>query len=145
MRFEGEVVLFPAPSGGGKTTLASTSVHPVLGDEMIVVDPARGVAQPTVFWGDATCRVVPPHSELPLRAIVALRKGERFALERISTGAAVRLLTTTSLAPIAEVTAAQVTTLVAATVERFPCGVLTWRRDAPPWDELARSLSAMEL
>lgn len=131
----GEAIVFPAPSGGGKSTLAASSPHQVLGDEMIAVNPASGLARPTVFWGDTVCRPA-PCEDVPISALVGLRKGDRFAFAPVSGGEAARLITMSVLTPLGPPTASHVARAVSDASRRFRAGFMTWHIDAPPWDDL---------
>lgn len=75
----GAGILFPAPSGGGKTTLGRKCLRArtgdlVLTDEIAAVWAAPPVVAATPFWG--TFAKPRTAARAPLRRIVFLRKGE---------------------------------------------------------------------
>lgn len=141
IEIDGQLVLFVGPPGGGKSSLAAMSPYPVAGDEMIAVDPVRGIARPTVFWGDTGYRPVDSGSDArTVRAIVLLNKGERFAFEWLNRDRAAEVLAESVHTPSGEPVAPQLQTLTAAALQKFRFGVMTWDRFLSPWEQLVPQL-----
>jgi hypothetical protein len=134
------VVLF-GPSGAGKTTVASTSPHPVLSDELVAVAPGSPFdLVRSGFWGEAPARGRPGRA--PLALLVDLAKGPAFRLTRLGAApAAGRLLASTPV-PLAPPLWSRALATVAAIVERVPVYRMEWSPAEPPWEGLAEVLAA---
>jgi hypothetical protein len=133
----GAVAFFGA-SGAGKTTLASSSPHPVLSDELVV---AR-LGEPPVlfrsgFWGEGSGPPVPP---APLAALVELGKGPRFTLERLRPPEALRRLLEEVALPLGPSLGPPALAVASALIERVPSYRMEWTPSEPPWARLDEAL-----
>jgi hypothetical protein len=136
---EGRGVAFFGPSGAGKTTLAATSPHPVLSDELVAVAAADPFALVrSGFWGEGAGVARDP---APLCALVALDKGPRTVLERLSRQNAVRRVVGSITVPLVPVLWTRALEVLAALVDAVPVYRLEWTPSAAPWAELASALA----
>lgn len=127
-------VAFFGPSGAGKTTLASSSPHPVLSDELVVArlgEPA--VLVRSGFWGEGSG---PPASEAPLAALVELGQGPRFTLERLRPAEALRRLLEEVALPLGPCVGGPALAVAAALVQSVPSYRMEWTPSEPPWARL---------
>lgn len=136
---EGRGVAFFGPSGAGKTTLAATSPHPVLSDELVAV--AAGNPFSLVrsgFWGEGRGAARDP---APLVALVALDKGPHTALERLGRRDAVRRVVGSITVPLVPVLWSRALGVLVALVEALPVYRLEWTPADPPWAAIAEVLA----
>ena len=142
----GRGLAFFGPSGAGKTTLAETSPHPVLSDELVALGPGVAPGPPSLvrsgFWGEGPERGRP--GSAPLAALVALDRGPGFALTRLGPVEAVRGLTAAVPVPLAAPLWSRALAVAAATVTRVPVYRMAWTPAAPPWERLAEALAEGE-
>lgn len=134
------VALF-GPSGAGKTTVASTSPHPVLSDELVAV--TRGRTFDLVrsgFWGEgrATGRV----GKAPLALLVDLARGPRLALERLSPSRASGRVLASVPVPLAAPLWSQALSVAAGLVRAVPVYRMEWTPAEPPWPALEALLAS---
>lgn len=93
-------IAFFGVSGAGKTTLARTSRHAVLTDEMAAVYFRDEVlAAGSGFWGDMD-EVVHPHERRKLLATIELGRGPKLKLERLPATESLRRLLPATLVPL---------------------------------------------
>jgi hypothetical protein len=133
---DGRGLAFFGVSGAGKTTLAETSPHPVLSDELVALgpgDPPRLVR--SGFWGEG--RGPERATGAPLAALVALDRGPSFDLERLGPSDAVRRLVSALPVPLAAPLWSRALAVAAGMVSRVPVYRMAWAPDEPPWDRLA--------
>jgi hypothetical protein len=138
---DGRGLAFFGRSGAGKTTLAATSPHPVLSDELVALGPGD---PPTLvrsgFWGEGRSEDRP--ASAPLAALVALGQGPAFNLQRLPAMEAVRVLSAAVPVPLAAPLWSRALAVVASTVDRVPVYRMEWTPREPPWEHLARELKA---
>jgi len=136
---EGRGVAFFGPSGAGKTTLAATSPHPVLSDELVAVAAGGPFALVrSGFWGEGRGVARGP---APLAALVALDKGPLTSLERLSRHDAVRRIVGSVTVPLVPALWSRALGVLAALVEAVPVYRLEWTPSDPPWPAIGRSLA----
>lgn len=139
----GRGVAFFGPSGAGKTTVAATSPHPVLSDELVAVvagSPFRLVR--SGFWGEGRGgRTVPA----PLALLVDLAKGDALAFTPLDASrAAGRLLASTPV-PLAPPLWSKALGVAARIVAAVPVYRMEWSPAEPPWERLGGMLAEREL
>jgi len=135
---EGRGVAFFGPSGAGKTTLAASSPYPVLSDELVAVAAAAPFSLVrSGFWGEGSGEAA---AAAPLAALVALDKGPRTALERLSFPDAVRRAVGSVTVPLAPPLWAAALRVLGQVATEVPVYRLEWTPDRPPWDEVATAL-----
>jgi len=133
-------VAFFGPSGAGKTTVAGTSPHPVLSDELVTVVAAAPFALVrSGFWGEGRGRG--GVSAAPLAALVDLSRGPRLAFTRLRPFEAVRRLVTSVPVPLAPRLWSAALAVVADLVARVPVYRMEWAPSEPPWERLAHLLA----
>jgi hypothetical protein len=138
---EGGLAFF-GPSGAGKTTLADTSPHPVLSDELVAVAPGE---PPSLvrsgFWGEAG--EGGRSAGAPLVALVSLQQAAAFDLEPLAPIEAMRVLAAAVPVPLAVPLWSQALAVARSLVTRVPVFRMAWVREAPPWDRLADALRSV--
>ena len=136
---DGRGVAFFGPSGVGKTTLAGTSPHPVLSDELVAIGPGE---PPSLvrsgFWGESAGLAGLSHA--PLAALVALDRGPSFTLTRLEAMEAVRALVGSLPVPLATPLWSRALSVAAHAAARIPVYRMTWALSEPPWERLAAIL-----
>jgi hypothetical protein len=135
------VVLF-GPSGAGKTTVASTSPHPVLSDELVAVAPGRPFRLVrSGFWGEgrASGRVGPA----PLALLVDLARGPRLSLERLRPAEATGRFLASVPVPLAPPLWSRVLSVAAELVRAVPVYRMEWTPAEPPWEGLEALLAGL--
>jgi hypothetical protein len=139
---EGGLAFF-GPSGAGKTTLADSSPHPVLSDELVAVAPGE---PPSLvrsgFWGEAG--EGGRSAGAPLVALVSLEQGPAFSLEPLAPMEAMRVLSAAVPVPLAAPLWSRALAVASSLVTRVPVFRMAWARDAPPWQHLALALGPSE-
>ena len=137
---EGRGVVFFGPSGAGKTTVASTSPHPVLSDELVAVAPGSPFdLVRSGFWGEG--QESGRRGPAPLALLVDLAKGPAFSLTRLRPAeAAGRALASTPV-PFAPPLWSRALAVVAELVQRVPVYRMEWAPAEPPWERLASVLA----
>jgi hypothetical protein len=99
---DGNAVLFFGVSGAGKSTLAELLPAPILSDELVAVSKSadRFHACATGFWGTLEgLAAAPPSGSFPIQALVALDRGDDFAIEAIDRRDALRSLIVVAVVP----------------------------------------------
>lgn len=136
----GQGVVFFGPSGAGKSTIAALSPHPVLSDELVVLTGGERLGlRASGFWGSLD-RADAPEGGFPVAALIELRKGEEFALERLPViDAFRRLIGVTMVPPSAPLWSAAAVVLERVT-RSLPVFSMTWSPSRPPWNDIARAL-----
>jgi hypothetical protein len=135
----GQGLAFFGPSGAGKTTLADTSPHPVLSDELVALDPGPPLSLVrSGFWGEG--RGPDGASGAPLGALLALEQGPSFELVRLSAMDAVRHLVGALPVPLAAPLWSRALATASAIVGRVPVYRMAWTPREPPWERLAEGL-----
>lgn len=140
---DGRGLLFAAPSGGGKSTMAKMALragYPVLSDDMVAVERFGGgyevVSLP--FTGDLSRSEI-SGSRVALGALVSLEKGTSETVVPISRAEASALLART--APYVN-RDARLTELLLQRAGEITASIATvrlvFRRDGDVWKELAR-------
>jgi hypothetical protein len=135
----GRGLAFFGPSGAGKTTLADTSPHPVLSDELVALN--RGTPPSLVrsgFWGEG--RGPDGAAEAPLAGLVALEQGASFDLARLSAMDAVRHLVGSLPIPLAPPLWSRALAVASEMVSRVPVYRMAWTPREPPWERLDEAL-----
>ncbi len=118
---DGDAYLFYGVSGAGKSTLAGYLKN-VLSDELVAVQ--RRQARATGFWGTLDSRDAPA-GMYPLRAAIALGRGEGVSLQPITApDARKRLLTVAVVPPHAELWTRAIK--VVDELAHLPAFELTW-------------------
>jgi hypothetical protein len=139
---EGHGLAFFGASGAGKTTLADTSPHPVLSDELVAVGPGNPPhLVRSGFWGEGQGSARSPGA--PLAALVALDRGPSFELEPLSAMNAVRHLVAALPVPLAAPLWSRALAVAGALVLRVPVYRMTWTPRDPPWERLAEALASL--
>jgi hypothetical protein len=137
---DGEAVAFFGASGAGKSTLAGLSPFPVLSDELVAVTPDRPFAlEATGFWGTMG-QGEAPAGTFPLRALVELARGDRFALAPLAPGAALRRLVGVTLVPPGPPLWTAALGVLGELASRVACYRMTWSKEEPPFEGLKKSL-----
>jgi hypothetical protein len=140
---EGEAVAFFGASGAGKSTLAGMSPFPVLSDELVAVTPDRPFAlEATGFWGTMGQGEAPPGT-FPLRALVELAKGDRFALVPLAPREGLRRLLGVTLVPPGPPLWTAALGVLGRLAARVPCYRMTWSKDEPPFEGLKQGLGGV--
>ncbi len=133
---DGAGYLFPAVSGGGKSTLTRTAgPAEALSDELSLVlrDKDGYALAGSPFWGELACRSRPV--EVPLKGIYFLEKGPRPAVRPLPKTQAVRLLLKTLMSFDADPLSAQSLLRGAETLlDRVPFHTLVFSKSRPFWD-----------
>ena len=136
----GQGVVFFGPSGAGKSTIAALSPHPVLSDELVVLTGgARFGLRASGFWGSLD-RADAPAGGFPLAALIELRKGEEFALDRLPAVDAFRRLLGVTMVPPSPPLWAAAAAVLDRVARGAPVFTMTWSPSHPPWNDLARIL-----
>ena len=132
------VVLF-GPSGAGKTTVASTSPHPVLSDELVAVNAASPFdLVRSGFWGEG--RESGRCGPAPLALLVDLAKGPAFRLTRLRPAEAAGRVLASAPVPLAPPLWSRALAVAAELVRRVPVYKMEWTPGEPPWERLAEVL-----
>jgi hypothetical protein len=132
---DGRALAFFGRSGAGKTTLAGTSPHPVLSDELVAVCPGAPFRLArSGYWGMGSGEAVPP---APLAALVELAKSERLSLTRLRPLEAAVRLTGAVPVPAAQPLWSRALAVVARLVAAVPVYRMEWSPAEPPWTRLA--------
>lgn len=144
---DGLGVAFFGPSGAGKSTIAGTSPHPVLSDEMVAIVPAPvvsgrpgsyGVAG-TGFWGTLGQRAAPA-GLFPLAALFELDRGPGTRTERLDSREATRRLIASVLVPPAPPLWAAALSSIGHIARGVPVMRLAWNPAEPPWPAIEAAL-----
>jgi hypothetical protein len=136
----GRGVVFFGPSGAGKTTVASTSPHPVLSDELVAVNPARPFdLVRSGFWGEG--RASGLGGPAPLALLVDLAKGPAFGLTRLRPAEAAGRVLASAPVPLAPPLWSRALAVAAELVRRVPVYRMEWSPAEPPWERLAEVLA----
>ena len=136
---QGRGVVFFGPSGAGKTTVASTSPHPVLSDELVAVNAASPFdLVRSGFWGEG--RESGPCGPAPLGLLVDLAKGPAFRLTRLRPAEAAGRVLASAPVPLAPPLWSRALAVTAELVRRVPVFRMEWTPAEPPWERLAEVL-----
>jgi hypothetical protein len=136
----GQGVVFFGPSGAGKTTVASTSPHPVLSDELVAVNSASPFdLVRSGFWGEG--RESGRAGPAPLALLVDLAKGPAFELTRLRPAEAVGRVLASAPVPLAPPLWSRALAVAAELVKRVPVYRMEWTPAEPPWERLAAALA----
>jgi len=132
----GRGIVFFGPSGAGKTTLAATSPHPVLSDELVAVNRARPFdLVRSGFWGEG--RESGRGGPAPLAMLVDLAKGPALGLTRLRPAQAAGRVLASVPVPRAPPLWSRALAVVAELVQRVPVYRMEWSPAEPPWERLA--------
>jgi hypothetical protein len=142
---DGRADVFFGPSGAGKSTLAGLSAAPLLSDELVAVlpapgDPARFVCAATGVWGTLGSRAA-PRGAFPLRALVQLGRGDRFALQRLEPPAALRALVGVTMIPAADWLWRAGLGALRTLASAIPAYRMEWSPALPPFEALELTLA----
>jgi hypothetical protein len=137
---QGRGIVFFGPSGAGKTTVASTSPHPVLSDELVAVNAARpfDLAR-SGFWGEG--RESGRGGPAPLALLVDLAKGPVLKLTRLRAAEAAGRVLASAPVPLAPPLWSRALAVTAALVQAVPVYRMEWCPAEPPWERLAGVLA----
>jgi hypothetical protein len=136
----GTGVAFFGASGAGKTTVAGTSPHPVLSDELVAVVRARPYdLVRSGFWGEGPPSDAPGGA--PLGALVDLARGPRLSFTRLPPARAVGRILASVPVPHAPSLWRRALAVVADLAAHVPVYRMEWSPVEPPWDALVGILS----
>ncbi len=134
---DGRGAAFFGPSGAGKTTLASSSPHPVMSDELVVVSGPPWELRSSGAWGELGPQ---PRSvdAVPLEFLAALDKGPEPVLSPLPPDSAIRKLLGVLVLPPSTGLWDQAFGVITELVKSVPTYRLRWFPSMPPWRVLQR-------
>ncbi len=146
VRTAGGVLLFPGPSGTGKSTVAGLAPPgTVLSDEVSAVQIVedRAVCFPSPFWGDLLRTRAAEGG--PLRGVVLLERGSPTEVSRPSPAAVFATLVHCAFAfDSALCDKVKIVGVMAWLAQNAPLYLLRYEAPENPWPALERSLSRLE-
>jgi hypothetical protein len=138
----GRTILFPGPSGAGKTTLAEACGNAALGDELVLVRRAGGghEAAATPFWGNG--REARRSGRGRVDAVAFLERARSPSVRPLSKAEAVRrasrcLVWFGGSSPELPVVWGELVELLS----RSPAFAVSFRKRSSPWELLKEALS----
>lgn len=138
---DGNAYVFFGPSGAGKSTTASSSPYPVLSDENVAIVRRDGAlaAMSTGFWGTADDLATATTDVAPIRALLALGRGESFDLRRLDPREAFeRLIPAMLVQPVGALWTPTLSLLGA--LSRLDVFEMRWNGREAPWDALLQAV-----
>jgi hypothetical protein len=135
---DGRTIVFIGRSGAGKSTLAALSPHPLLSDELVAINPARGTSMETGFWGNAVIRPVAHRGEVPIRALLSLEKAQSNSLQGHTPAEAARSIVAATLVPASPLWS-EALPLIDQASQSLAVRHLSWNKNQSPWPMIAAS------